>query len=167
MTLERHLERDRPYALALCLKLAGNPDDAEDLYMAACLRAIKGFSRYSQGHPFGAWFGRICSNLWKDTLRTRGRRIRTLPMDDVPGIEESIGKDDACPFDNDVNPAILAALEELPPIYRETVVLSDLDDLEYAEIADVQKVPVGTVRSRLNRGRQMMREKLTAQGINP
>jgi RNA polymerase sigma-70 factor (ECF subfamily) len=131
-------------------RLTGNPDDAADLVQEVLLRVRKGLSSYTPG-SFDGWLWRITRNAFLDGVRKKKRRP-TSPLPE--GDNSALG---ASPLSDDVQ----AALLKLPYDFREAVVLCDVVGLTYEEIADAVDVPVGTVRSRIHRGRTMLRGLLT------
>jgi RNA polymerase sigma-70 factor (ECF subfamily) len=141
-------------------RLTGNPDDAADLTQEVLLRVRKGLSAYQPG-SFEGWLWRITRNAFLDEVRRRQRRP-TVPLPDetdrfrpgtVPPPEEVLA---GMSLGEDVQEALL----ELPWEFREAVVLCDVAGLSYQEIAEVTRVPLGTVRSRIHRGRRLLRERL-------
>jgi len=147
----------RVYRLAY--RLTGNQHDAEDLTQEVFVRVFRSLSTYTPG-TFEGWLHRITTNLFLDTVRRKQRiRFDALPDDPerVPGRERSPQQVfDDNNFDGDVQ----AALDALPPDFRAAVVLCDLEGLPYEEIAATLGVKVGTVRSRIHRGRAQLRAAL-------
>jgi RNA polymerase sigma-70 factor (ECF subfamily) len=148
----------RVYRLAY--RLTGNQHDAEDLTQEVFVRVFRSLSTYTPG-TFEGWLHRITTNLFLDMVRRRAR-IRFEGMADdaherLPGREPSPQQlvDDRS-FDGDVQ----AALDELPPDFRAAVVLCDIEGLSYEEIAATLGVKLGTVRSRIHRGRAQLRAAL-------
>jgi RNA polymerase sigma-70 factor (ECF subfamily) len=148
----------RVYRLAY--RLTGNQHDAEDLTQEVFVRVFRSLSTYTPG-TFEGWLHRITTNLFLDMVRRRAR-IRFEGMADdaherLPGKEPSPQQlvDDRS-FDGDVQ----AALDELPPDFRAAVVLCDIEGLSYEEIAATLGVKLGTVRSRIHRGRAQLRAAL-------
>ena len=160
---------DAVYRFAL--RLSGAPDQAEDLVQETFLKAYKSWGQYTRGTQAKSWLFTICRNVF---LRKRERGQR---HDEI--VSENIGR--AGPGPDPINPVWVSALEvdpegdffgaiiddqivqaidELPEEYRTTVVLSDLEGLPYAEIAELMGVPVGTVKSRLFRGRRQLQQAL-------
>ena len=141
-------------------RLTGNPDDAADLVQEVLLRVRKGLDRYQPG-SFEGWLWRITRNAFLDGVRRKQRRpTAPLPDDDRASLGASPSPDEvlsAVRLSDDVQ----AALLKLPYDFREAVVLCDVVGLTYEEIAESVGVPVGTVRSRIHRGRKMLREVLT------
>ncbi len=147
----------RVYRLAY--RLTGNRHDAEDLTQEVFVRVFRSLSSYTPG-TFEGWLHRITTNLFLDLVRRRARiRFDALPDDAerIPGRERSPQQvyDDEH-FDGDVQ----AALDALPPDFRAAVVLCDLEGLSYEEIAATLGIKIGTVRSRIHRGRSQLREAL-------
>ncbi len=142
-------------------RLTGNSDDAADLVQEVLLRVRRGLASYQPG-SFEGWLWRITRNAFLDEVRRRNRRptypipedidrwdIASAPSADVEYSRISIGDD------------IQKALLELPYEFREAVVLCDIVGLSYEEIATAVAVPIGTVRSRIHRGRKLLVELLT------
>ncbi len=139
-------------------RLTGNPDDAADLVQEVLLRVRKGLHSYTPG-SFEGWLWRITRNAFVDEVRRRQRRP-TSPLPDDDRIGGSPEPDEALAsyrLGEDVQRALL----ELPYEFREAVVLCDVVGLAYEDIAEAVGVPIGTVRSRIHRGRKMLRELLT------
>jgi RNA polymerase sigma factor (sigma-70 family) len=144
----------RVYRLAY--RLTGNRHDAEDLTQETFVRVFRSLSSYTPG-TFEGWLHRITTNLFLDLVRRRARiRFEALPDDAerVQGREPSPAQVyDDTHFDADVQ----AALDALPPDFRAAVVLCDIEGLSYEEIAATLGVKLGTVRSRIHRGRAALR----------
>jgi RNA polymerase sigma-70 factor (ECF subfamily) len=140
-------------------RLTGNSDDAHDLVQEVLLRVRKGLQAYAPG-SFEGWLWRITRNAFLDEVRRQKRRA-TVPLPD--GDRDDTG---STPAPDDVlsevrlSEDIQAALLRLPYDFREAVVLCDVVGLSYEEIAAAAAVPVGTVRSRIHRGRHMLKELL-------
>ncbi len=148
----------RVYRLAY--RLTGNPHDAEDLTQEVFVRVFRSLSTYTPG-TFEGWLHRITTNLFLDQAR-RKAKIRFDALGDdadqrMPGLMPS---PDSQMADGMLDDDIEAALADLPPEFRAAVVLCDIEGLSYDEIADVLGVKLGTVRSRIHRGRKMLRSSL-------
>ena len=160
---------DAVYRFAL--RLSGAPDLAEDLVQETFLRAFKSWGQYTQGTAAKSWLFTICRNVF---LRRRERNQR---HDEI--VSENVGRSGPGPspvnpvwtsvlgvdpegefFDSIVDDRILEAIETLPEEYRTAVVLSDIEGLPYADIAELMEVPVGTVKSRLFRGGRQLQQVL-------
>lgn len=142
-------------------RLTGNPADAHDLVQEVLLRVRKGLANYQPG-SFEGWLWRITRNAFLDDVRKRKRRPTSPLPDEIDrwGAAQSDAADielDRITLGDDIQKALL----ELPFEFREAVVLCDVVGLSYEEIAQSVAVPVGTVRSRIHRGRKLMRELLT------
>ena len=153
-----HLHGDFVYTVAY--RLTGNHHDAQDLVQEVLLRVQRGLATYRPG-SMEAWLGRITTNAFLDDVRRRRRRP-TVAVPELPETIESgaLAADDALARDalpEHVNRALWA----LPDDYRAAVVLCDVVGLHYDEIADELGVPVGTVRSRIHRGRALLRRTLS------
>jgi RNA polymerase sigma-70 factor, ECF subfamily len=143
-------------------RLAGNDEDAQDLVQEALLRVRKGLERYEPGSLEG-WLARIVTNVFLDEMRRRKRRpTDALPDDPDRVLPPAPAADEA---QTGLSDEIQQALERLPEEFRVPVVLCDVSDLSYEQIADATGVPIGTVRSRIHRGRRMLRTTLTAGGV--
>jgi RNA polymerase sigma factor (sigma-70 family) len=138
-------------------RLAGNDSDAQDLVQEALLRVRKGLERYEPGSLEG-WLARIVTNVFLDEVRRRRRRpTEALPADPDWVLPPTAAADEASETLPD---EIQAALSALPEEFRLAVVLCDVADQSYEQISDTLGVPVGTVRSRLHRGRRLLRSAL-------
>ena len=143
-------------------RLAGNDDDAQDLVQEALLRVRKGLERYQPGSLEG-WLARIVTNVFLDEMRRRKRRpTDALPDDPGRVLPPAPAADEV---QTGLSEEIQQALAELPDEFRVPVVLCDVSDLSYEQIAESTGVPIGTVRSRIHRGRRMLRASLTAGGV--
>lgn len=141
-------------------RLTGNPHDAADLVQEVLLRVRRGLADYQPG-SFDGWLWRITRNAFVDDVRKRNRRP-TTPLPDNPERQLSWshpGADDV--FDSlRLGEEIQKALLDLPYEFREAIVMCDVVGLTYEEIAASIEVPIGTVRSRIHRGRKILRERL-------
>ena len=143
-------------------RLTGNDDDAQDVVQEALLRVRKGLERYQPGSLEG-WLARIVTNVFLDEMRRRKRRpADALPDDPGRVLPPAPAADEV---ETGLSAEIQQALEGLPDEFRVPVVLCDVSDLSYEQIADATGVPIGTVRSRIHRGRRMLRATLAAGGV--
>jgi len=193
--LDTLLRRHHPRLLALCLRLTGNPTDADDACQEALIALVRGLARFDGRSSFSTWAYRVTTNTCIDELRRRRRRP-------IPGLAEGpsgplSGKQGPSgPLSGELGPSgplsgvtgpsgplsgvtgppdegdavatrldIEAALAQLAPEFRVAVVLRDLCRLSYAEIADVVDAPIGTVRSRIARGRALLLPLLAATPV--
>jgi len=142
-------------------RLTGNDDDAQDLVQEALIRVRRGLEHYEPGSLQG-WLARIVTNVFLDEMRRRKRRP-TDPLPDDPGrvLPPAPAADEAS---DALSEDLQRALARLPDEFRIPVVLCDVGDLSYEDIARATGAPIGTVRSRIHRGRRLLRETLTADG---
>lgn len=151
------------FSLRLC---AGNEDRANDLVQETFLRAYRHWDTYTPGTGCRSWLFTICRNAFLRGEERHGRRPEVLDADldfNAEAVASSTALDEIRErdpeqtfFESFVDEEVLAAVERLPREFREAVVLSDLEGLSYGEIADVMQVPIGTVKSRLYRGRRLL-----------
>jgi len=142
---------------AVCLRVLGNPDDAADAAQDALLAMIRKLDGFRGEAAFTTWLYRVAMNVCYDHLRRAKRRPVLRRDDDAPAPEPALDDHaDAVAGAHDV----AAALEQVPEDFRVAIVLADVHDLPYDEIAKVLDLPVGTVKSRVHRGRIAMAKAL-------
>ncbi len=141
----------------LAFRLTGNNDDAQDLVQEVLLRVRRGLETYRPGSLEG-WLSRITTNTFLDEVRRRRRRPVDLFPDDPDRVVPPSDAADVALAAEALPDDVQSALRRLPPDYRAAVVLCDVVGLSYQEIADALDAPVGTVRSRIHRGRSQLRE---------
>ena len=166
-SFEKEAERVFPSVFGTALRLTRSREEAEDLAQEAIVRAYEAFDRFD-GSNFKAWMLRIVTNLYINRYRQKQRGPAMGSLDDESAIEPMASEDvvpDRVLFDNVLGAEVDEALGKVPEDFRITVVLSDIEGLSYQEIADATGVPIGTVRSRLARGRAMLRKALTAYAM--
>ncbi len=152
---------DRVYRLAY--RLTGDPQDAEDLTQETFIRVFRSLQNYQPG-TFEGWLHRITTNLFLDMVRRRNRiRMEALPEDYDRVPSEGPGPEQVY-HDARLDPDLQRALDALAPEFRAAVVLCDIEGLSYEEIGATLGVKLGTVRSRIHRGRQALREYLAHNG---
>lgn len=160
---------DRAYGFAL--RLTSDEMDAEDLVQEAALRACRFFHHFEPGTNFRAWFFKILVNCHYNRARTDGRKGQRVRLDEAPALHLYMKSKELGLDHGDSNPAttllerlgadrIARALSALPDEYRSVATLYFIEDFKYREIAEVLQIPVGTVRSRLHRGRRILQEAL-------
>jgi RNA polymerase sigma factor (sigma-70 family) len=150
---------DRTYRLAY--RLSGNRADAEDLTQETFVRVFRSLADYTPG-TFEGWLHRITTNLFLDMVRRR-QRIRFEALSDEAAERlpaGRVGEPEHAFAQNNLDPEIEQALAALPPDFRAAVVLCDVEGLTYEEIAEILDAKLGTVRSRIHRGRAMLRTAL-------
>ncbi|OQB77394.1 MAG: ECF RNA polymerase sigma factor SigR [Bacteroidetes bacterium ADurb.Bin123] len=154
---------------AVALRLTRNPADAEDLTQNTFVKALRFHDKFKEGTYIKAWLLTILRNTFINEYRRKARR----PIEvELTGIEVApeLMMDGGIPFEAPkggreellelVDDPVRKAVEELPEDFREAVIMADLEDMSYKEIAEVMKCPLGTVMSRLYRGRKLLRDAL-------
>ena len=154
--VERHSDR----VFRLAYRLTGNRHDAEDLTQEVFVRVFRSLDTYTPG-TFEGWLHRITTNLFLDSAR-RKQRIRFDALSDERASRLTSGEatPDIAYADTTFDDDIERALSTLPPDFRAAVVLCDVEGLSYEEIAQIMDAKLGTVRSRIHRGRAMLRDAL-------
>lgn len=159
---ERLTEQIFPSLFGTALRLTRDREEASDLSQEAVIRAYEAFDRFD-GRNFKAWMLRILTNLYINKYRQRKRSGVSESLDDEHSAEP-VAPEGTTPdrmlFDNLVGAEVEEALGRVPPDFRMAVLLSDVEGLTYEEIAEATSVPIGTVRSRLARGRAILRKEL-------
>ncbi len=150
-------------AFSLAYRLTGNTAEAEDLVQESFLRAYRFFHRYDETLPFTSWLYRIMTNAHIDMVRRRSR-IKTTSLEgagadgtgtwDLPDAEAS---PDRMMLHNSLDEPVQKALLSMTAEFRTAVLLADVEGLAYEEVADIMRTSVGTVRSRIHRGRKQIR----------
>ena len=151
------------------LRLTRNTADAEDLVQEAYLRAYRGYESFSEGTNLRAWLFRILTNAHINRYRSKKRRVEETEFDDVedfylyrklhdPGALGRSAEDELMGLFGEGE--VVAAVEALPEAYRVAVLLADVEGFAYKEIAEILDIPIGTVMSRLHRGRKALQKEL-------
>lgn len=143
---------------SICYRFTGNDYEAQDLTQEVFLRIFRSLKSFRAGEgSFSVWLTRLTRNLLIDHYRrTKSERATDSIEDQLPMLEEKTAmsaRTDGMLAGREASELLQHALQKLSPELRETVILRDLEELEYREIADILNVPEGTVKSRLNRGR--------------
>lgn len=148
----------------------GNKQDAEDIVQETYLNAFKSFSSFRRGANFKNWLTQILINNVRDHFRKTGRTVTTVEMDDDLDDQAmdsmQIGpEEELC--NSEIDPQLVAALKMLPDGMLTPLILREIDDASYDDIASILDIPKGTVMSRLFRARSLLRKKLTgANGLH-
>lgn len=165
------VERYHRQAYNIAYRLTGNSADAEDLTQESFLRAYRFFDRYNRDMPFENWLYRIMSRVFIDELRKKPK-FRTQSLDQpisIGGmgdteilleIPDLASNPEVRLLTDSLEEPLQMALDALPAEFRTAVVLADIEGLSYEEIAEVMHCSLGTVRSRLHRGRKLLRQKV-------
>ena len=171
--LRERFERDvlplLPNLYAAALRMTRNPADAEDLVQDTYLRAFRGFSGFKEGTNLKAWLYRILTNSFINTYRKKQRQPQTVEgpddLDEWYLFDKLGGRNVELSAETEVldripDEAVKAALESLPENFRLPVLLADVEGFSYKEIAEIMETPIGTVMSRLHRGRKALQKGL-------
>jgi len=158
------------------LRMTRNPADAEDLVQETYLKAYRAFGRFEQGTNLKAWLYRILTNTFINSYRSKKRRPEQTELDEVEdlylyrrlgGLEAVTAGRSAEEevLDHFTDTDVKAAVEALPEQFRMAVLLADVEGFSYKEIAEILDVPIGTVMSRLHRGRKTLQKVLHDVGV--
>lgn len=159
-----------PALYTAAMRMTRNPSDAEDLVQEAYLKAYRAFGGFQEGTNLRAWLYRILTNTYINTYRAKKRRPEQSDIDDVEDLylykrlsatnaEFGRSAEDEL-LETITDSAVKEAIESLPESFRMAVLLSDVEGFSYKEIADILDVPMGTVMSRLHRGRKALQKAL-------
>jgi RNA polymerase sigma-70 factor (ECF subfamily) len=158
-----HRHESRIYALAW--RLMGNRQDALDATQEVFLQLLRKLDRYDSRAAFTTWLYRVATNVCYDLLRRRRRQPGVSHDSEPPAIEDPRAEE---PFTSvELRPELSSALAELSEEFRAVVVLHDIEQLRYSDIAEVLGIPVGTVKSRLSRGRHELAKLLRNLSPDP
>jgi len=147
--------------------LVHNQNDAEDLVQETYLKALRGFGSFQPGTNFRAWIYRILRNTFLSSRSTVERRM-TVAMDeeeDSSTLPTTLSTPESLLIERCGNETVQCAIEQLPVIFREVILLCDVEEASYQEIAEILSIPIGTVMSRLARARRAVRESLRKQEV--
>jgi RNA polymerase sigma-70 factor (ECF subfamily) len=164
-----------PALYTAAMRMTRNPADAEDLVQETYLKAYRAFASFELGTNLKAWLSRILTNTYINMYRAKKRRpeiadvedvedlylYRRLSGDGAAGLGRS-AEDEALERFTDTD--VKAAIESLPESFRMAVLLADVEGFSYKEIAEITDVPIGTVMSRIHRGRKALQKALIDRG---
>lgn len=162
---ERLMTESYRQAYNMALRLCGSSTEAEDLVQETYVRAYRFFYRYDETLPFVSWLYRIMVNIHIDDVRRR-QRLRTVSLDHGTGtgasweISDNTALADASLMETTLEEPLQLGLKAMNPEFRTAVVLADVEGMSYEEIAEIMDTSVGTVRSRIHRGRRQLKEYL-------
>ncbi len=158
-----------PQLYSAALRMTRNTADAEDLVQEAYLRAYRSYATFEEGTNLRAWLFRILTNSYINSYRAKQRRPQESNLDDVEdlylykrvrSLDSSTRSAEDTMFELFTDDEVKSALEHLPENFRMPVLLADVEGFHYKEIAEMLDIPVGTVMSRLHRGRKAMQKQL-------
>ena len=170
--LKERFERDAVPLLSgmysSALRMTRNPADAEDLVQETFLRAYRGFAGFQEGTNLKAWLYRILTNTFINSYRKKQREPKTVPDDNVEdwylydrlAAQSSEASAETTVLETMPDEDVKAALDALPEAFRMAVLLADVEGFSYKEIAGILDIPIGTVMSRLHRGRRALEKAL-------
>jgi RNA polymerase sigma factor (sigma-70 family) len=142
--------------------LAQNPNDAEDLVQETYLKALRSFDSFQPGTNFQAWIFRILKNTFLD-LRAKPEQRMAQAVDSEEDLPPTSATPESLLIGRSETEAVRSAIEQLPLAFREVILLCDVEQASYREIAEILSIPMGTVMSRLSRARMTVRESLRSR----
>jgi RNA polymerase sigma-70 factor (ECF subfamily) len=160
-----------PSLYSAALRMTRNPSDAEDLVQETFLKAYRAFGRFEEGTNLKAWLYKILTNTFINSYRAAKRRPEKADVEDVEdlylyhrlGDLQATGTGRSAEdemFDHFTDDEVKLAIESLPEAFRIAVLLADVEGFSYKEIAEITEVPIGTVMSRIHRGRKALQKAL-------
>jgi RNA polymerase sigma-70 factor (ECF subfamily) len=153
---------------AMAMRLTRNRADAEDLVQDTFVKVFRHADQFKRGTNLRAWLYTILHNTWRNRLRDASREAVEVDSEQVEqaaadgGGSQSVETPERILMRSTLDAELQAALDELPEAFRQAVWLRDVEEFTYAEIAEMLNVPIGTVMSRISRGRRLLYEKLSA-----
>ena len=172
-TFEADVMEFVPQLYSAALRMTRNPADAEDVLQEALLKAFRGYGTFKAGTNLKAWLYRILTNTFINKYRSKSRRPSEVELGELEDLYlcKRIGSDlggatrsaEEEALDLFVDQDIKKAVEDLPENFRIPVILADVEGFSYKEIAEIIDVPIGTVMSRLHRGRKALQRTLWKQ----
>jgi RNA polymerase sigma-70 factor (ECF subfamily) len=158
-----------PQLYSAAVRMTRNSADAEDLVQETYLRAYRSYATFTEGTNLRAWLFRILTNTFINSYRAKQRRVQETELNDVEdlylyrrigGVDVASRSAEDTLFELFTDDEVKNALEALPESFRLPVLLADVEDFSYKEIAEMLEIPIGTVMSRLHRGRKAMQKAL-------
>lgn len=170
-TFEAVVEPHIPTLYRVARRMARTREDAEDLVQETCLKAYRAFHQFQLGSDCKAWLITILINTYRDWARKSLKQPQSVGYDDFADFYSQIQQEQTSETLRDpeditvqanLEKLVRLAIDDLPPEFRLTVLLADLEGYAYKEIAEIAQCPIGTVMSRLYRGRQLLKTTLRA-----
>jgi len=178
LAFEQLVAKYQQKVYSLAFRYMGNEEDAYDMSQEAFLKSYKSLRNFKGDSSFGTWLYRITTNVCLDELRRRKRRnqhFSLLSLDEpvAVGDGDEVEKEiaDSAPLQDtlinrkELSSYINALLEQMKPEYRTVIILRDIMDFTYEEIAQILDCSIGTVKSRINRARNLLKKKMVGQGL--
>jgi len=164
-----------PSLYTAAMRMTRNPQDAEDLLQETFLKAYRAYGGFQEGTNLKAWLYKILTNTYINSYRAKRRRPEESELEDVEdlylyrrlaGAEGASGRSaEEEALERFTDDEVKAAVESLPEGFRLAVLLADVEGFSYKEIAEIMDVPIGTVMSRLHRGRKALQKALAEYGL--
>jgi RNA polymerase sigma-70 factor, ECF subfamily len=179
MADQANFERDAlqysPQLYSAALRMTRNPSDAEDIVQETFLKAYRAYESFEEGTNLKAWLYRILTNTYINRYRKQQRRPAEAELGELQDLYlyKRLGEPSGATqsaegqaLDDFVDTDIIDAIDDLPDHFRMPVVLADVDGFSYKEIAEILDIPIGTVMSRLHRGRKALQRKLWSVAVD-
>jgi len=169
MALSRALEQEMNHLEKMANWYTGNPEDAKDLVQDTCVLALRFGDSFSEGSNFRGWLFRVMRNRYVSVVRRRQLEKRVLDAEERHCLKEwsigEMGRNNMAPTggveqDDGFSDQIQNAMNSLRPEFREVIWLCDVEEKSYLEAAEIVQRPIGTIMSRLHRGRRILRKKI-------
>ena len=161
-SFEELIKKHQKFAYNVALKYLKDPADAEDATQEALIKAFRYLKSFNKNSKFSTWLYRIVINTCKDTLRKQRNEQNNYSLNNEDNYIDAIEDETYEPLKNAENEELgkylHKAIEQLDMNYKDVIILCDMKDYSYQEISDILEVPLGTVRSRINRGRKKLRK---------
>jgi len=161
-SFEELIKKHQKFAYNVALKYLKDPVDAEDVTQEALIKAFKYLKNFNKNSKFSTWLYRIVINTCKDELRKTKNDQGNLSLDNDNNYIDALEDESYEPLKNTENTELgknlQKAINQLAPTYKDVIILCDMKDYSYQEISDILEIPLGTVRSRINRGRKKLRK---------
>ncbi len=166
-SFEQLIGTHQQYVYNIAFRMMGNEEDAKDAAQEALIKVFKNIGSYRHDSKFSTWLYRIVMNTCKDLLRKRKSNVISIDKGiatDEGEVQMEFEDPNASPVRDyerkEVQETIQEAMEDLPEANKSVLILREIKDYSYDEISDILDIPVGTVRSRINRGRKMLADRL-------
>ena len=161
-SFELLIRKYQKFAYNIALNYLKDIDEAEDATQEALIKAFKYLKNFHMESKFSTWLYRIVINTCKDELRKKSKENNIISLNANDTYEDEIEDLSYEPLktieDKELSSGLKEAIDQLKIKYKEVIILCDVNDISYNEISDILKIPVGTVRSRINRGRKCLRK---------
>jgi len=161
-SFEKLIKKHQKFAYNVALKYLKDPTDAEDATQESLIKAFRYLKSFNKNSKFSTWLYRIVINTCKDELRKNQKDQNNLSLNNDDNYVDAIEDESYEPLKNAENEELgknlHKAIEQLEVTYKDAIILCDMKDYTYQEISEILEIPIGTVRSRINRGRKKLRK---------